>query len=378
VQSGSLRLLALAGPVYDRSNDGSGAIAAVFGATRSALAPLAAGARLSIETLVDRVFDGVCVNDYGQYDGLIALLAEPLGEAGLAKLRARFEVLAKAPPQRPADRERRVIGFGLDGPLYADALATRRHASTVQDALTEIADALGDIDGFIAQHPPRTRDNPLIAAQIAERLLGAGRGAQAMAALDLAAATRGKGGHWPDWDRMRIATLEALDRNADAQAERWALFAATLDAGYLRDHLKRLPDFEDFEAERRAVAHARGFASVHHALLFLLEWPDLEAAAMLVLARTGEIDGDRYELLTPAADTLATRHPLAATLLLRAMIDFALVRARHKRYGHAARHLESCEHLARRIENFGDHADHPAYVALLKSGHARKTGFWRA
>ena len=55
------------------------------------------------------------------------------------------------------------------------------------------------------------------------------------------------------------------------------------------------------------------------------------------MARTGELDGDHYGLLTPAADALEQRHPLAATLVLRAMIDLSLDAAKYKRYGHAAR-----------------------------------------
>ena len=41
-----------------------------------------------------------------------------------------------------------------------------------------------------------------------------------------------------------------------------------------------------------------------------------------------ELNGDHYEVLSPAADALAGKHPLAATLLLRAMIDFALKQSR--------------------------------------------------
>jgi len=50
----------------------------------------------------------------------------------------------------------------------------------------------------------------------------------------------------------------------------------------------------------------------------------LEPAANLVLQRSDELDGDHYEVLTPAADALSGTHPVAATLALRAMIDFSL------------------------------------------------------
>ena len=39
-------------------------------------------------------------------------------------------------------------------------------------------------------------------------------------------------------------------------------------------------------------------------------------------------------------------------MLLRAMIDFTLTQARSSRYGHAARHLRTCESLAPAIADF--------------------------
>ena len=371
------RLIALAPSTYERCDDSNGRIGAIFATALPDLAPLAIAARLPVDLLIDRIFDGVSGNDYGQYDGLIALMAEALGEAGLKRLRERFEELAKMPPPRPPETERRAIGHGLGGPLYADDVEARSHLRTVHTALTEIADALGDVDGFIAQHPVEERDNPAIAARIAGRLLGAGRAEEAMAALEAAAAKRNKGGFYPDWDRLHIEALDALGRADAAQNGRWDLFARSLDAGYLKTYLKRLPDFDDIDAEARAMAHARVYPSFERALHFLLTWPDMAGAAALVLARADEIDGNYYELLTPAAEALESRYPLAATLALRAMIDFALEKARFKRYPHAARHLQECENLARRIDSYVPHPDHATYVASLTARHGRKSGFWQ-
>jgi hypothetical protein len=72
----------------------------------------------------------------------------------------------------------------------------------------------------------------------------------------------------------------------------------------------------------------------------------LDKAAALVVERFAELDGDHYEILSPAADALAAKHPLVAILLLRAMIEFALKENRVKRYRHAARHLAECASLA--------------------------------
>jgi hypothetical protein len=80
--------------------------------------------------------------------------------------------------------------------------------------------------------------------------------------------------------------------------------------------------------------------------------------------------------MTPAAEVLSTRHPLAATIVLRSMIDFTLESGRSSRYKHAARHLAECQSLAGQIGDFGSIRPHEAYVADLKREHGRKSGFW--
>ncbi len=141
-------------------------------------------------------------------------------------------------------------------------------------------------------------------------------------------------------------------------------------------YLKHLPDFDDVEAEERALAFATTYPNIHQALAFLISWPALEKAASLVLQRSTELDGDHYEILTPAVNAVSGKHPLAATLILRAMIDFSLSRARSSRYRHAARHLAECESLAAEVGNFGELETHELYVARLQKLHGKKRSFW--
>lgn len=124
------------------------------------------------------------------------------------------------------------------------------------------------------------------------------------------------------------------------------------------------------------MAHAVAHADLLAALAFFLNWPSLGHAARLLIDRHDEVDGDHYEFLAPAAETLAEKHPLAATVALRAMIDFTLNEARQKRYGYAAQHLATCAELAKRVEDFGPVEPHHAYAARLKAEHGKKTGFW--
>lgn len=372
------KLLDLAPSIYERCDDSNGAIGGVVAEALDDLGTMAARAKPDAHLLADRVFAAVDANDYGQFDGIIGLMAEALGAEGLAMLKTRFEAIAAAPPARVAAGERKIVGVSTRGPIFQDDFEARHNARRVRSALTEIADALGDVDGYAARFTAEERANPAIAANIAERLLGAHRPEEAMAALKMAENGARNGRHWPDWLRVRIDALDALGRAAEAQAERWGIFENSLSADHLRAHLKRLPDFDDLETETRALALVRRHADFHRALGFLMDWPAHRLAAEMVLARHAELDGDHYWLLTPAAEMLEEREPLAATLLLRSMIDLSLDRAKHKRYGHAARHLQTCAHLAKRIGDFGEHLDHEGYVATLKARHGRKSGFWNA
>lgn len=372
------RLLELAPSIYERCDDSNGTVGSIFTEALNDLGTMAAQARPDIRKLVDRVEAAVFANDYGQFDGVIGLMVPALGEEGLAMLKARFEELAAAAPAKSKVDERKVIGISTRGPVYQEDFEARYKARRIQSALTDIADALGDVDGYAARYSAEERTNPAIAANIAERLLRAHRPEDAMAALKLAEANYHNRRHWPDWHRVWIDTLDTMGQTDAAQTARWTIFERDLDAEYLRAHLKRLPDFDDEEAETRALNYVRDHADFHRALNFLMDWPAHGLAADLVLARHAELDGDQYWLLTLAAEALEQSHPLVATLILRSMIDFSLDRAKSKRYGHAARHLQTCLYLAKRIDAFGEHCDHDAYVAKLKAGHGRKSGFWNA
>jgi hypothetical protein len=283
--------------------------------------------------------------------------------------------LARTPIPRPSGKDREVIGWASSGPIHADKIAQSGHDVMVRLALEAIADAQGDVDGFIAQQTRKARTVPSVAAGIARRLLDAGRAQEAWAAIE--AVPEERGGHLdPDWQDARLAVMEALGKAGEAQAFRWRCFEQGLDATHLRAHLKRLPDFDDIEAEERALAFVQASPRFHPALVFLAAWPALDRAAELVLSRADELDGDLYYILVPAAEALETKYPLAATLIRRALIDFSLGAARTSRYRHAARHLLECQSLASQIGDFGGFETHEVYRARLKLEHGRKSAFW--
>jgi Family of unknown function (DUF6880) len=369
------RFMDLAEAVHERCDDSNGVIGDVFRGACRDLGPLTHAAKPDPLALADRVFAALNENGYGQYDDLIETLSPSLGAKGLDHLKEQFIELSKIPVERLPSEKRKVIGWGTGGPLYEDEIKAHSRDSTIRLALREIADAQGDVDAFIDQYDEKTRKVPKIAAEIARRLLAARRAEEALQTIE-AAEHRRSGSPDFDWEDARIDVLEALGRGEDAQAARWSCFERTLSAEHLRAFLKRLPEFEDVEAEARALDHAERYGSVLQALAFLVSWLALDRAARLMTARAAELDGNHYEILAPAADALAAKHPLAATLALRAMIAFTLTKARSSRYRHAARHLMECESLAATIKEFGAFETHAAYAARLKAEHGRKSGFW--
>ncbi|CAN7529026.1 DUF6880 family protein [Rhizobium sp. LjRoot258] len=370
------RFMGLARSIFERCDDGNGTIMHVFHRTCVDLGTIANAAKPDPRLLAEQTFRALQGNDYGQYDRLIENLSPALGAEGLDRLKSLFDDWAKAPVDTPPEAGRVVIGWGSSRPVYEDEINLRHRNRTIRSALEQIADAQGDVDAFIAQQSEQARSVPMIAAEIAQRLLKADRAGEAWDAINR---VEMKARPSPfEWEEARLDVLEALSRRDEAQAFRWQCFEQSLNERHLRAFLKRLPDFDDLEAEENAFNYVSRFQDVHQALAFLVSWPALDKAATLVRTRAAELDGDHYELLTPASEHLREKYPLAATIALRAMIDFTLDRAKSSRYRFAARHLVECERLSTKISDFDTFTSHPGYVAELRGKHAKKTAFWTA
>lgn len=350
--------------VLERVFDRSGTMADVFRAVVPDLGQISAKATIAREHLAADVMNTLMTNEYGIADELIPELAEALGHNGLKALQA---MLLQARDQRRSQAPPR----GGRAHHYDHTLLRRNLA------LQAVADALGDVDAYIDAQSDRDPTNSVFASEIGVRLVGAGRAEEALAILD-AAQPSDKNRHFPEreWTDARIAALEALKRDDEAQALRWHIFAKELSPTHLRAHLKRLPDFDDIEAEERALDEIADDPRFHGVLWFLVKWPSLVRAARLVEDHPDRLDGDLYQLLNPAAQILEARHPLAASLIRRSLVTFTLENARSSRYGHAARHIRELEALDIFVDDYGPHETHDAFMNRLKVEHSRKHGFW--
>lgn len=260
-----------------------------------------------------------------------------------------------------------------------------------------IADALGDLDGFITLES-RKHPNVQDTLDVARRLLEANRAREAldwvrraspvklmyMSRADVADRQMSRDALAPQRASLEAAILEKVGETEAAQALRWSVFEDSLSVTMLRDYVARLPDFEDVEVLDKAFDFVMTSEHIYTALGFLLAWPRLDLAARLVVKNFGLWDGRHYDLLPQAAEALDNSGletgAVAATILYRALIDDVLLRGNSKAYPHAARYLESLDALAARsdvettqVQNMDMHA---TYRAQLQKKHGRKYGFW--
>ena len=267
-----------------------------------------------------------------------------------------------------------------------------RSIETPENAVTDIrqaiADARGDVDGYLVleSHKPGWRQNPMAAA---ERLRAAGRLDEALAwvrrprkgGLGFATATDiadGRIHRVHDLEKVRLEAriLEEMQDRPAAQKLRWAAFETSLSADLLREYLRKLDDFIEHEEQERAFAVVAATKNVYTALDFFIDWPKLDLAAKLVIDKRDIWDGRLYDVLPGAAAALAYDFPVSATILYRALLDDILTRARSKAYGHGARYLARLTELGDHVADAALVETHDAYFARLKQRHGRKAAFW--
>ena len=344
------RFIRLDATVFDRSDDSDGLIGDVlkqaiedFGAAWAAVPD-----RDRVQLARD-VFGILTKDSYGVHGGVVIAFKEALGSEGLDELERRIR--GDLERCRTQDEEARTW------PL------TR--------GLQQIADARGDVDGFIAAHRLAGTESHAL-KEICERLIEAGRAVEALARVEQADVPAHR--QW-EIDDLRVRLLELLGRHEDAQAVRWWMFTGSLSEHTFRAYLAHLPDGEHDGVRAAAVTMARQHREPHAALNLLIGL-DLDAASDLVLTRVGELNGDLYSRLRAAAQALEADHSLAAVLLYRSMADAVLIRAQSTQYEHAVRDLAAAERLAPAVSDWLGHTPQDAYREQVVASHRQKRTFW--
>jgi hypothetical protein len=392
------RFLDLSESFLRRCDDADATALALFHQATADLGRVATRSERPVEVLVEDVAAALPRNGDGQFDHLIADLKEALQPEGLRGLRERMEALRPAddlddedaPAEDPFEDDDFLGDWDGEVDWTGDPIGTVEDndpsdpvwlSEVVQEAMLAIADALGDAEAYLAEyrdHDPSALATPAIAAAVANRLCAAGQAAEALALLEAADLRWGVERSEVDpFVDAHLRALDALGRGEEAQALRWEHGLGALSIPHLREHLRRLPAFEDGEAEERALDLVLRHPDFGSAVQFLHQWPDRRRAARLILERREDLDGEPPEALEPLAEALEREHPLAATLCLRALIENCLEGTRPGRQRTAARQLSTCARLADTISDWHAIPDHPAYCRGLLQAYSHRTGFWR-
>jgi hypothetical protein len=343
--------LSLAESVYARADDSSGVLGDVFRQGGEDLGTLWVRAgNQNPEELAAEILSLIESDGYGVFDELPDAASPALGREGRMAMRRLL-----------AERQAALSGEQL-----------RRYSYKVNWLLPKLADLDDDVDAFIATVDPKRR-NSLLNAEVAERLITHGRAEEALQWID---APTDRGHNQRELADLCLRALEALGRKDLAQAERYRIFESWLDPDMLRAWLKALPDFEDFEAEQKALDVAVSFDQATMALHFLIGWPDFRRAGRFVRDRLDELEPRAYDVLRPAADALAPCDPDAATLLYRVLVSGVLDRGTSKYYPYAARDFAAARNLADAISGDGSLPSHNQWMEKLRQHHGRKSGFW--
>ncbi len=114
-----------------------------------------------------------------------------------------------------------------------------------------------------------------------------------------------------------VELCDAMSQPEMAQTIRREALPVVLDVAMLREWLDRLPELQRELDEARALREVAGVADKAAALLFLLKWPDLEAAERLVMEHHDEMVGQSCGTFNDAARLLEATAPRAAMLLYR-------------------------------------------------------------
>lgn len=185
----------------------------------------------------------------------------------------------------------------------------------------------------------------------------------------------------PDYgarERILLETdiLDRLKRRDEAQKLRWDAFAKTFDVDILRQYLSKLDDFAEFDEMDRAMALVMQDANIAKTLLFLVQWPKLDMAAQFILDHASEWDASHCDMLSDVSATLHDDYPVAATVLVRALLMDILKRNLTSLYDLALSFLAELELLAEKIEGDMSLASHGQFMQDLRATHGRKYSFW--
>ncbi|MGA9252490.1 MAG: DUF6880 family protein, partial [Roseobacter sp.] len=143
------QFIELAPSVYERVDDSRGDVGDVFRSAALRFEDIGPRSVLDPTALASRVWDALRDNGYGEFDGIVGLLAPTLGEDGLEHLKRLVEAYGQMPAGPSDDHE--ALVFLRDLRSDSGNYASDRKDRLTKMCLQEIAEAQGDTAAYIAQ-----------------------------------------------------------------------------------------------------------------------------------------------------------------------------------------------------------------------------------
>ncbi len=310
-----------------------------------------------------RVLERLETDEYGLAQEIVPALAQALGKQGLDELKTLI---------RPRYEEER----GKDTAKVKGTLFSINHSLLVyREALKDIANAQGDVDGYIALckdgalHPSdclemarrlRKANRQPEALTMAEQGLGLRQGYDGLATFGLL--------------ELRIQLLVEMGQGEQALSAAWDYFREHPSTSSLDLLLSHVPEKELQSAREEALSYVLTLGSLSSAISICLREQEMPKLVRALHARQEELLRLDYPILAPLAKELEAGFPDLAIVVYRRLALDILEEKRSRAYHHAIAYLRRVKKL---FAGSGRTAEWKKLSEEIKAGHGRKHSFMR-
>lgn len=319
-------------------------------------------------------------NDYGTKDDLLVNIDQLFSESEIRGLISDYQQEYAAVLIKEANHKEATKGFKQQD--YEVDYVISQEKSTIENALEEVAKALGDVTVFETIYREIHPKYPMHPRYLVDLIIFFIDAEAYDLALDYLM------NEWQSDELLhKLKRLELLSRIYAQRDDRESQLRVLGEAFELQSSVARLKAImavaqpaEQAYWRKRAYELAELQESIFMATSLLLEIGEVELANQIAVARHAEFADLHYMTLTGMLKELPVDTHLIQVIVYRSLIDDILDSARSKAYGHAARYLKRLINLDTAVSQFPNSYStlitHQDYVTLLKDKHGKKRSFW--
>lgn len=241
--------------------------------------------------------------------------------------------------------------------------------------LKKIADVQDDVDLFQTYCEWRRGVTFTDCLEIAQRMLAHWRSQEALEWLSKAAQIQDIL-HSQNYFELQV---QALELNGDYEAaletrKQWV--ENNLDPVLYNEVLMHLPEDQKKPYRQHLLEKVFAEDDIQKAVLFLLNTQDFDALRRFVREKEEKLGGQNAEGLRKAAWELQSIDPLAATILLRSLVEPVLEASLSREYDRVIKDLLLCQSLARKVSQWEGRLSHDLFMKKIETHYKLKTKFW--